>query len=107
MVLIECPDCRHPIRIVDRRAGRFNPKCPKCSATFELVVPVREDEDVTATSLAAAKAETAGSQTTGRPEERSFAPEPGGESAPERGRGAGFRPHRLPRGVPRVLGGYV
>ena len=53
------------------------------------------------------KAETPGSQTPGRPEEPFLAPEPEEESAPDHGRRAGFRPHWLPRGVPRVLGGYV
>ena len=106
-MLIECPDCRHPIRIVDRRPGRFNPRCPRCSATFELVVPVRDDEDVTVSSLAALKAEKPGAQISSKPEGSFLAPEPETESVTENSSKAGFRPRWLPRGVPRVLGGYV
>jgi serine/threonine protein kinase len=100
-VLIECPECRHVIRIVDRRPGRFHPRCPKCAAVFELVVPTREHEDVTVSSMAGT-----GPQISSEPDPPSLTP--GEEETPvaEPGRRAGFRPAWLPRGVPRILGGY-
>jgi serine/threonine protein kinase len=99
-VLIECPDCRHPIRIVDRRPGRFHPRCPKCDAVFGLVVPPRDEEEVTASSLAAAKEQD-------RVDEPLLTPEPAaGPILGERGRPS-LRPTWLPRGVPRFLGGYI
>ena len=50
-VLIECPSCRHAIRIVDRRPGRFTPRCPRCETVFHLNVPDRGDAPVTVTSI--------------------------------------------------------
>ena len=38
-MLIECPTCRHSIRVVDLRPGRFTPRCPRCDQVFQLTVP--------------------------------------------------------------------
>lgn len=39
MIVIECPNCRQPIQLMDLRPGRFIPKCPHCGIDFELTVP--------------------------------------------------------------------
>jgi hypothetical protein len=99
-VLIKCPECRHPIRIVDRRPGRFHPQCPKCAAVFELVVPPRDEEEVTVSSLAAA-------QEQDRVDEPLLTPEAAAGPILGERRRPSLRPTWLPRGVPRFLGGYV
>ena len=38
-VLIVCPSCRHAIRVVDLRPGRFTPRCPRCDRVFQITVP--------------------------------------------------------------------
>ena len=42
-MLIECPTCRHSIRVVDLRPGRFTPRCPRCERLFQLTVPEASD----------------------------------------------------------------
>jgi hypothetical protein len=39
VIVIECPDCRRPIQLMDLRPGRFIPKCPHCGIDFELTIP--------------------------------------------------------------------
>lgn len=101
-MLIECPDCRHAIRIVDRRPGRFNPRCPKCSAVFELVVPLGKDEELTVSSLA-----TPRPLSQGEPDRSVLEPQVEEEPIGGATRRADFRPAWLPRGTPRILGGYL
>ncbi|AMV39385.1 Serine/threonine-protein kinase PrkC [Planctomyces sp. SH-PL62] len=38
-MVIHCPSCRHPIRIVDVHPGRFTPRCPSCREPFVLTIP--------------------------------------------------------------------
>jgi hypothetical protein len=105
-VLIECPSCRHAIRIVDHRPGRFTPRCPKCETVFQLSVPDREDAPFTVSLVDVdVQAEETGVGQEDRPhvDLPKLEPRPFEWLAPS----AKARPGRLPRGVPRFVGRYV
>lgn len=111
MIVIECPNCRRPIQLMDLRPGRFIPKCPHCGGDFELTVP-----DDVAQPPNVAKIEntykpiiqfnkiTFSEPTVGPPVH-----EAGGFFGVVKDRLStlirSLRPARLPRGVPRLLDG--
>lgn len=97
-MLIHCPSCRHAIRIVDVRPGRFDPTCPRCGTTFRLTVP-KEGESPTVASIETAAAPMASVEALpASPDDLEIgAP---GDDAP-------VRLGRLPRGTPRLLAGHV
>ena len=105
-VLIECPSCRHAIRIVDRRPGRFTPRCPKCDTVFQLNVPDRGDAPVTVTSVDVdVPEEELGARHEDKPRADLPTLEPRPLEWPASSAKSGFG--RLPRGVPRFIGRYV
>lgn len=95
-MVIHCPKCRHAIRLVDIRPGRFEPTCPRCKTTFRLTIPA-EGAEPTVEPIDPAAAAAA----------------PSIEAIPttletiddEAVEDVSFRFNRLPRGVPRLLGG--
>ncbi len=95
--MIHCPSCNHAIRIVDIRPGRFNPRCPRCNTSFQLTVPA-EGAGAPVVELIAQATPPAASEP-----EPSLEAIPTTPDAPE----TFLRLSRLPRGVPRLLGGYV
>jgi len=109
VIVIECPNCRRPIQLMDLRPGRFMPKCPHCGVDFELTVP----DDVAQPPVVAKIAKTYDShgdfskisfsaQTVEPPVHQS-----GGFFGDVKDRLSArlrsLRPARLPRGIPRLL----
>lgn len=45
VMLISCPSCRSQINGKLPKPGKYTPKCPKCGATFQMVVP--DDPEMT------------------------------------------------------------
>ncbi len=105
-MLIECPSCRHAIRIVDHRPGRFTPRCPKCETVFHLNVPDRGDAPVTVTSI---DVDVPKDELAARHEGKPRADVPTLEPRPLEWPAYGVRASfgRLPRGVSRFIGRYV
>jgi len=99
-LLIHCPSCRHAIRLVDVRPGRFDPTCPRCATSFRLIVP-EEGKAPTVESI----------ETTAEPPLASVEALPASTDEPEVGApddmGGAPRLGRLPRGVPRLLDGHI
>lgn len=102
-MLIECPMCRHSIRVVDLRPGRFTPRCPRCERLFELTVidangsqPVVSalDASVFAEPVVLASPEPNSSELP--PFYWPVKPPPHAIRWP--------RPRMLPAGIPRLLG---
>lgn len=107
-MLIECPTCRHSIRVVDLRPGRFTPRCPRCERWFQLTVPEETGSTPVVYGLDAS--------VFAEP----VAPAAGGPAQPEVSVPAldwpalaplpaqsDLRPRRLPGGIPRLLGGHL
>jgi eukaryotic-like serine/threonine-protein kinase len=105
-VLIECPTCRHSIRVVDLRPGRFTPRCPRCERLFQLTVSGSSGSKPVVSELdASVFAEPVAPVAVGpaQPEVPALdwpvmSPLPGGSV---------LRPRRLPGGIPRLLGGHL
>jgi len=105
-VVIECPTCRHSIRVVDLRPGRFTPRCPRCERSFQLTVSEATGSQPVVSELdASAFAEPVAPAAVG-PEQ----PEIPALDWPVMARvpgGSVLLPRRLPGGIPRLLGGYL
>ena len=105
-MLIVCPSCRHAIRVVDLRPGRFTPRCPRCDRVFQITVP---DEKGKAPSIIpldpSAFAEPV--MLLPEPEPAVEVPHPEWPVLTGGAARAPLRPKPLPRGVPRVLGRHV
>lgn len=99
-MLIQCPSCRHAIRIVDVRPGRFDPTCPRCGTIFRLTVP-EKGEAPTVESIENQAAEAPLASVEALP----ASPEDFEPSAPAIN--DAIRLGRLPRGTPRLLAGHV
>ena len=97
-MLIHCPSCRHAIRIVDIRPGRFTPTCPRCGTTFNLTVPT-EGKPPTVEPVEA--------KTTAPAASVEAIPTPLDESEAHASIDGKPRFNRLPRGVPRLLDGHL
>jgi len=105
-VLIVCPSCRHSIRVVDLRPGRFTPRCPRCERVFQLTVPEERGRTPVITPLEASvfAEPVAMPIVDGPPAEIAELDWPVPAGSLSRG---GLLPHALPRGAPRLLGKYV
>ena len=105
-VLIVCPSCRHSIRVVDLRPGRFTPRCPRCERVFQLSVPEERGRSPVITPLDAsvfAEPVLPRSVSEQAVELSEFEwPVLHIDPSP-----ASFRPHRLPRGAPRLLARHM
>lgn len=99
-MLIHCPSCRHAIRIVDVRPGRFAPTCPRCGTVFRLTV-AEEGKAPTVESIETKAAEFPSASI----EALAVSPDDLDIAAAEPGAATGLG--RLPRGTPRLLGGHV
>lgn len=105
-MLIECPNCRHSIRVLDLRPGRFTPRCPRCERLFQLTVsegtglqPVVSRLDASVFAEPVAPAALGPAQP-----EVSVLDWPVTSAV----RGASvLSPRRLPGGIPRLLGGLL
>ena len=96
-MVIHCPKCRHAIRLVDIRPGRFEPTCPRCGTNFRLTISAEgADPTVEHIEPATAAAPSIEAMPTTLGETR--------EGATEE---LSLRFNRLPRGVPRLLGGCL
>jgi hypothetical protein len=105
-VLIVCPSCRHPIRVVDLRPGRFTPRCPKCQALFEMTVPdERGRAPVITPHDPSLFAEPVVMEPASEPPIE--IPDLVWPAAEREVNPAGIRPGRLPHGVPRFLKRHV
>lgn len=99
-MLIHCPSCRHAIRIVDIRPGRFDPTCPRCGTTFHLTVPAEGKAPVVEPiEPGAAAAPSASMEAIPAALDE---PEPRATLIDDKPRLG-----RLPRGTPRFLNGHV
>lgn len=109
-MLIVCPSCRHPIRVVDLRPGRFTPRCPKCERVFQMTVPEESGRPPVIVPLdPSVFAEPVFQEPAVEPAAAVAVPVPElswpvGTDALDT---AVSRPRRLPRGVPRFLGHHV
>jgi eukaryotic-like serine/threonine-protein kinase len=105
-VLIECPTCRHSIRVVDLRPGRFTPRCPRCERLFQLTVSEATGSKPVVSELdASVFAEPVASVAV-----RPVQPEVPALDWPVKSPVPGvsvLRPRRLPGGIPRLLGGHL
>ncbi len=105
-MVIECPTCRHSIRVVDLRPGRFTPRCPRCERSFQLTVSEAPCSQPVVSELNAsvfAEPVAPAAVVPVHPEIPALdwpvmPPAPGGSV---------LRPRRLPRGIPRLLGGHL
>ncbi len=105
-MLIECPTCRHSIRVVDLRPGRFTPRCPRCDRLFELTVSEANGSRTVVAALDASVFAEPVARVEVSPEKHEadaiewpvLQREPSVSS---------LRPRRLPRGIPRWLGGHL
>ncbi|MGC8643145.1 MAG: protein kinase domain-containing protein, partial [Isosphaeraceae bacterium] len=105
-MLIVCPSCRHAIRVVDLRPGRFTPRCPRCDRVFQMTVPEEKGRSPVIVPL--------DPSVFAEPVMLEVEPEPPVEipelvwpvSAGWKVR-AELRPGPLPRGVPRFLGRHI
>jgi eukaryotic-like serine/threonine-protein kinase len=105
-VLIECPNCRHSIRVVDLRPGRFTPRCPRCEQLFQLTVSERTGSKPVVTGFdASVFAEPVAQVALGPAQPESLVVD-WPVMSPERGASV-LRPRRLPGGIPRLLGGHL
>ena len=102
-MLIVCPSCRHSIRLVDMRPGRFTPRCPRCERVFQLTVPEERGRTPVITPLEAsvfAEPVALPAREESPPDLSDLSwPVPADFSVP-----GDSRPRGLPRGAPRVLG---
>ncbi|OJW23888.1 MAG: hypothetical protein BGO49_03375 [Planctomycetales bacterium 71-10] len=93
-MVIHCPSCRHPIRIVDVMPGRFAPTCPSCKKPFALTIPDGEAVEPMVEPAGGAAAEASAPSLEAIPTTLDARePEPGYS--------------RLPRGTPRLVGGCL
>jgi hypothetical protein len=53
-VNVPCPYCKHVLNLKSVKAGRFTPKCPKCTRTFALTVSADDPPKLTVKPLAPA-----------------------------------------------------
>ena len=107
-MLIECPTCRHSIRIVDLRPGRFTPRCPRCERLFQLTLPEENGSQPVVSKLDASVFAEPVAPAAAAAGERQ--PEVPARAWPVMSPLAGvsvLRPRRLPRGIPRLLGGHL
>ncbi len=110
-MLIDCPVCRHPIRVVDLRPGRFTPMCPRCERPFQIIVPEAGAAPLVSglqDSLVAIPVPL-GTPAPG-PAPAAAAPDNAGTDwpvSPGEVEAPSMRPAPLPSGIPRLLAGYV
>jgi hypothetical protein len=107
-VVIECPTCRHSIRVVDLRPGRFTPRCPRCERLFQLTVSEETGSTPVVSGLDAsvfAEPVAPAAVSPAQPEVPVPALDwPAMAPAPAL---SDLRPRRLPGGIPRLLGGRL
>jgi hypothetical protein len=105
-VLILCPSCRHAIRVRDLRPGRFAPRCPRCDRSFQLTVPDQPGQTPVVSTLDPSL--FAEPVVLDRPTDSAVAvPEIFWPPSRTRAESRFSWPGALPRGTPRLLGGYL